>query len=986
MADIDDIIQTNETERYLTLEKYVESIKSQYFFTVIHINLRSLKKNFAQLEVALSTCSKDIDIIALTEINVTENEISAFQLDGYDAYHKCRQGRSGGGILILYKKQFVFCNKNVNLKSAEGVLSTFYHGNHKIHLIVLYRPPKIYKKDTTTLFITEINTMLKSFLPKDEVIIVGDMNINLLERENTNVIQYENMFSNYGYDKKIHGITREEFRKDHLCKSCLDHIFVKVSTNTISAVIETKLADHYFICVTIEREKYQQPRQLIKVLNNHKILQELKKVNWKDYLNESCPLVLYNRINKTFNDIYNDNTKEITTNDFSLRRTCPWITKDIQNMISHKDNLFKKWKNNPTNQVYRREYNKWRNKANKEINRAKNNHKKTLILEAGTNIKKIWDYINKWLGKEKKSVDEIIVRHMGKNDEIKTICEKFSNTFSNEIDSIKHKCDKQFLDRNSYTIYQNKSMRFQKVTTASVIKILNNLNVNKSPGIDKIRLCDIKLIKEEVSPIIAHFINLCIHKQLYPDELKVSIIRPLFKGGNHSNPGDYRPIAVLPTLNKIVEKAIVNQVSSYLNINNIITEYQYGFQKGKNTTKLLSKFANEINTSLNSKKQVAVLFIDFKKAFDTLDHSTLLTALDESGIRGSLQGWFANYLKNRTLTVKISDEYSSRKMVKYGVAQGSVSGPVCYIVHVNSMVSIIKKCQKYMFADDTCLMYAGHDPVIIQNNMQSDLNNIMMWAHDNGIILNNQKTKIMNISSSYRKIDIQQIELKGHSYDCLHLDFKNCKCLTIESVIKYKYLGLTVDNRFCWKYQINEVSDKLRVLLSKFKSLSYCTPRSILYMLYHALVDSVLSYGIECFGFTFKTQTNKIKDLQIRFLKVIVGQKTKKQYAENYELLFQKCKVLTARKKCFLLLTLDEFWNDEYKNKIKSNYNTRSKTQRKLVVPKVINLYGRRTKDWLIPKLFNSIPDKIKDIKGTKNMIKNKLKQFFLNDTELSNL
>ncbi|KAG7298799.1 hypothetical protein JYU34_017232 [Plutella xylostella] len=649
-------------------------------------------------------------------------------------------------------------------------------------------------------------------------------------------------------------------------------------------------------------------------------------------------------------------------------------------MIAHKDNLFRRWKSNQSNAIHRVEYNRYRNKTNKAICQAKNTYNKKLIIEAGRDTKKIWGYINNWLGREKKSIDDTILKYLGKQFDVPTICEKFSETFCNEIEKIKHKCNICFLERNSYAQEQNKSMRFQKVTSSSVELVINRLNEKKSAGIDNIRMRDIKLIKDKFSPILAHFINLSVYSQAYPDLLKLSIIRPLFKGGSHYNTGDYRPIAVLPSLNKIVERTIVNQVSKFLNNHNVITPAQFGFQQGKNTEKLLSKFANNINNYLNEQKVVAVLFIDFRKAFDTLDHSTLLNALNESGIRGHLLGWFADYLKNRSLTVKVAEFKSTNRHCKYGVAQGSVTGPVCYILHVNSMISVIKECKKYMFADDTCLMYAGKDAISIEKHLQDDFDNVTKWAHDNGIILNTEKTKLLLIKSSYRKQDVTEIKIKGHSYECLHSNMLSCSCLEIENVVKFRYLGLVVDNRFCWKYHIISICDKLKVLLSKFKSLSYCTPTSTMYMLYNSLVESILSYGLECYGLTFKTDINKIKELQIRFIKVIENKKIKKQLDKDYSKILEKSSLLPIDKKCLMLLAVNEHCNDEYKIKAINKYNTRKNALGHFVVPKVSNFYGKRTKEWIIPKIFNCIPKDITHFHGPKIALRNMIKDYLLSN------
>lgn len=221
--------------------------------------------------------------------------------------------------------------------------------------------------------------------------------------------------------------------------------------------------------------------------------------------------------------------------------------------------------------------------------------------------------------------------------------------------------------RDSCVKNLHQSIRFIPVKAIEIKKIISKLN--KSPGIDNIRISDLKVIKESISPVIAHLVNISIKTSKYLDMLKTSIIRPIYKSGEHDNTKNYRPIAILSSINKIFENLIVHQLTNFFTKNNVITETQYGFQKGKSTQQLLNKFTNEINNHINNKKHVGILFIDFKRAFDTLDHQTLLNSLDECGIRRPLLNWFTNYLHNRSFSVKIKDEMSNRQTKKYGVVK-----------------------------------------------------------------------------------------------------------------------------------------------------------------------------------------------------------------------------------------------------------------------------------------------------------------------------
>ncbi|KAL0860053.1 hypothetical protein ABMA27_010368 [Loxostege sticticalis] len=520
------------------------------------------------------------------------------------------------------------------------------------------------------------------------------------------------------------------------------------------------------------------------------------------------------------------------------------------------------------------------------------------------------------------------------------------------------------------------------VSTEDVAKVIDRLDCNKSPGTDQIRVRDLKLIKNSISPVIAKFINMCLKKGVYPNELKKAIIRPIHKQGSHQEYTNYRPIAILNVLNKITEKLIVKQVSDPLKKNNIISDVQYGFRPNRSTDMALSKFTDDVNTALNEQKLVMTIFIDFKKACDTLDQDGLLQSMEEYGKRGPVNTWFRNYLKDRTLEVNISGTSSDVGRIKYGVPTGSVYGPVGYIIHVNGMTNVIKSSSTYMYADDTCLMYCDKGPKNVQKVMQKDLDNTIRWAHDNGIIINVSKTKCMLISSPYSHQKQVNIVIKGHTYDCLHSSgasgMDSCRCEQIEQVESYKYLGLTIDNKFSWNLHIDQVCKKLRSVLGKMYYLKYMTSRGILYMLYHALADSTIGYGLGSYGLTFPVHLNKIKALQIRLLKILACNKIKNECNKEYEKLFKICKIVPIDKKIKMTLVVEQFMKSEHKKEREYGYPTRQSRKRKYVVPKSKNYFGRRTRGWIVPTLHNELPPDLLGGVVSKNHLKNILKKHYL--------
>lgn len=242
--------------------------------------------------------------------------------------------------------------------------------------------------------------------------------------------------------------------------------------------------------------------------------------------------------------------------------------------------------------------------------------------------------------------------------------------------------------------------------------------------------------------------------------------------------------------------------------------------------------------------------------------------------------------------------------------------------------------------------------------------------------MNLSKTKCMLLHSPYIKAPNKTINIIGHSYECLHSKNFTCVgCENVEFVKEYRYLGLTVDCSFSWKSHINIVCSKLRSLLTQFKQLSYVVDRKTLRMLYHALPDAVLSYGLIAYGLTFPSYLDKISNLQIRFLKLLLDKKTRMQCKNNDKLYFTKCNILSVHNKVKYLLAIEQSQSSEFKTIKLYNTNLRKDMRKKYEEPRATNYYGKRTRRYLIPRLYNAIPV---DESASKNVLKRKLKLHFL--------
>lgn len=322
-----------------------------------------------------------------------------------------------------------------------------------------------------------------------------------------------------------------------------------------------------------------------------------------------------------------------------------------------------------------------------------------------------------------------------------------------------------------------------------------------------------------------------------------------------------------------------------------------------------------------------------------------------------------------------------------GTAQGSVIGPTEYLFYCNDMCNIFREASVYQFADDTCLLVADKNLDTVQNIMQINFDLLCKWAHDVGLIINYDKTKYIHIHSSHNKSVIQPT-IQAHSHLCLHHRSSTiretsryyCNCNNLESVSQHTYLGLIIDDKFNWKPHVEYVCKKLRAVLSKLSLLKYKLPYNIMRMLYNALADSIIGYGLSSYGRTYKTYIENIYKLQLRLLKTIVPNSVKNKYKNDYSNLFKHCRIIDIYNKIKMYVICDEIENSSLLKLRIRNSNLRNLIYLpKYVLPSYNNTYGKRCSIFMLPSLLNELQkDLLDEILDNPEQCKRQLKTFYL--------
>ena len=358
---------------------------------------------------------------------------------------------------------------------------------------------------------------------------------------------------------------------------------------------------------------------------------------------------------------------------------------------------------------------------------------------AKNDLKKSWKIINSQINPAK--IKQNIKLVIDGTETIETeIPEKFNERFVNVANDLKKSIPKINVNYTDFmpTPVEN-TMFLSPSCPEEVIKIISNIKTAKS-NLNRPSSKIYKLVKNEIAKPISLLFNSIIETGSYPKKLKIACVTPIYKGGDKKSINNYRPISNLETLNTIIEKLLCNRINCFLNTNNVINDCQYGFRKGRGTGDAISRLLHEAYMAMNSNKYCGVVSLDLSKAFDTVDHGILLTKIYNYGLRGKIFDLMTSYLNERSQFVSVNGITSTHRPVSLGVPQGSVLGPVLFLLYINDMPLLINKSTLIMYADDTTIYYSHRDIDQLIAVLNNELGSVSRWLKANYLTLNMTKT------------------------------------------------------------------------------------------------------------------------------------------------------------------------------------------------------------------------------------------------------
>ena len=599
----------------------------------------------------------------------------------------------------------------------------------------------LYRSPTTTGFLDKLTQAISKtkHFDNQEVYILGDLNINLNNENDTSngIKRYKEFCSLHGLQQMIKTPTRVTDRSTSL----LDHILTN-SPSRISqqGVLDLGLSDHQLIYCTRKTTRikiHEHTFIKIRIFKNYTkqvFLDKLSQINFPKYIDfDNINVAYYHFVELVTNIIH-----EIApVKEIRIRKdTQEWVDNEVLEGIRTRDKLLTKFRSSKTHVDYVN-FKKARNHVQNLIKKKK---KYFIVGKLNENVgkpKELWKCLKSLgLSSGNNSPSKICLNDKGKpsfdnksNTEI--FKEYFSNLASDLVKKLKpspHRLD----EVQKYYQHMNLSESFSLLPTSSenVLKLLEEINPSKATGLDNIAGRFLKDGATALAEPLTELCNLSILQSKFPDGCKQAKLKPLFKKGSKDDAKNYRPISLLPQLSKIIEKIIHGQVQKYLDENRILYRYQSGFRAHHSTDTGLSYLSDKILQGFETGKFTGMILIDLQKAFDTIDHKIFLDKLVYLGFSKSAILWFKSYLQDRSFTVNIGKEYSNHGNLSCGVPQGSILGPLIFLLYVNDMARAVD-CDLLLYADDSCLIIRDSSIEQIESILNRNFNALCDWFVEN---------------------------------------------------------------------------------------------------------------------------------------------------------------------------------------------------------------------------------------------------------------
>jgi hypothetical protein len=596
--------------------------------------------------------------------------------------------------------------------------------------------------------------------------------------------------------------------------------------------------------------------RLFREKNVAKFVDGMINSNWNEFFNNDDVDYLTNTFYDNFSAKFEDSFP-LTKLSRKRAKDKIWLTTGLKNSIRRKAELFRKYLNHPTpdNRV---NYTTYKNILTGSLRKAETKYYLEKVDAKKKNIKALWQIYGPIINPSKSKGSNKIERIVH-NNHIMTNKKDIANTLNDYFVNIGPKLSKCSANNQCFEKYlknnQMSSLYLYPVCPSEVLSLISKLDNNKSPGDDEISSKLLKACPAVFSELISHIANMAIETGRYPEKLKLGKVVPIHKKGSKTDPTNYRPISLLSIINKIIEKLLYKRLYEYFENFKIIYQYQFGFRHAYSTTMALIEITDQLREQIESKDITIGIYIDLTKAFDLVNHKMLISKLQSYGIRGTALELMKSYLSERSQYTKVDCTKSDIKKIQCGVPQGSVLGPLFFLIFVNDM-QYCTKAKLRLFADDTNIFISNKDANIVKQQAEACLTDITTWLDANKLLLSEEKTSFSIFMPANKQVPeiLNRIKVNGKM---------------IQRTDSSKYLGIILDDKLQFQKHIDMLCRDLIKIINAFRIIKNWVPNRDKLKLYYAYFHSKLQYGIEIYGTSASKYIRKLEVLQHQAIKAV---------------------------------------------------------------------------------------------------------------------
>jgi Reverse transcriptase (RNA-dependent DNA polymerase) len=874
-------------------DSFVEAFAGHPHPVFLTLNVQSLMSKHDKLKNFIMTLNQRnvyIAVIALQEIwSVPYAEL--VNIPGYKFVHRSRGTGRGGGV-GFYIKDNLNCNildlcPSVDSQFENIIIETTIC-RKKYILCNIYRAPSSVDNVSQRDLIENYNSRIEELLS-----ILGNLNVNALIFSDCNInllkINVSPLTAEYLDTCHTNGFIVTNFKATRIQNnsfSLIDHVLSNnINADIITGSIICDISDHFpvfYSCkdVTVPRDDTTFMSRNTSYAKMVKFRDDLQQLRWQNVLSKrdvNAALNNFLDIFLTLFELHFPLTKKKFNRNYD--KINEFMTNGLLTSRRKKNFLFKKQLARPSVENIQA-FRNYRNVYNAVLRKSKKMYFEHVLKKFKTKPKKLWDILNTANGgcKSKSTIKEIEkdnTLYTKDND----IAEIFNDFFTEVGQKIQDEIEPTDKDPLSYfpENFNAPDFTINNTGPVHVIDVIKAMYNKSSSDCNNISMKLIKFVAYEISVPLAHIFQLSIESGIFPDKFKASRVVPIFKQGSPKTCDNYRPIALVNSFSKILEKMVAIDLYNHLDLNNLLYKNQYGFQRNKSTEHNLLQVTNFIGNALNDGDWCIGIFLDLKKAFDTVQHDILLRKLEKYGVRGTALAWFASYLANRTQCVDINGTLSDFKHILMSVLQGSTLGPILFLCFINDIYNCTL-LSMFLFADDTNALAKGNNLSNLIDFINVELQKVALWFKSNKLVINVSKTKYMIFRTRNRNVNLNGKDIfmnfnEPNTVERPELKIKLNRVHNEGDISNqtYKLLGVLFDEYLSFNQHIVHVQNKLsKALFLLNRSKNFLSSKA-LKLLYFATIHSHLSYCPIIMGMAPKTQLNKLTVMQKKAIRIVVG-------------------------------------------------------------------------------------------------------------------